>query len=275
MLERAGLVRRGYDGGRAMEVQLLEPPPDAAERTRELIERYRQQALERVDRIVRYAESGRCRQATIAEHFGEDPPAPCGACDRCAPPAGEPVAAGVEEAALPDDVAGTILNVVDALTWPLGKTGLAAMLCGSVAAPPSARRNGGFGALAGARPATVRRWLDRLVESGHLEPYESDDGFPLLRRGRSHDPPPTLAAAPPDPARAPADDPLFERLRAWRLERARAEDVPAFVVCSDRTLRALAAARPADLAALADVPGIGPAKLDRYGAELLDRVRQG
>jgi DNA helicase-2/ATP-dependent DNA helicase PcrA len=45
--------------------------------------------------------------------------------------------------------------------------------------------------------------------------------------------------------------------------------VPAFVVFSDKTLRVLASARPGDERALAAVPGIGPAKLERYGSELL------
>ena len=47
-------------------------------------------------------------------------------------------------------------------------------------------------------------------------------------------------------ASAPDGDPLFERLRAWRLERAREESVPAFVVFSDKTLREMAAVKPAD-----------------------------
>jgi ATP-dependent DNA helicase RecQ len=66
-----------------------------------------------------------------------------------------------------------------------------------------------------------------------------------------------------------ADSALFEALRAWRRERAAREDVPAFVVLHDSTLLALAAARPRDRAALAEVPGIGAAKLERFGAELL------
>lgn len=65
------------------------------------------------------------------------------------------------------------------------------------------------------------------------------------------------------------DSPEVAALRAWRLERARAEEVPAFVVFNDRTLAELVARSPRTLAELAAVPGIGPAKLERYGAELL------
>ncbi|HEX9992391.1 MAG TPA: ATP-dependent DNA helicase UvrD2 [Acidimicrobiales bacterium] len=60
-----------------------------------------------------------------------------------------------------------------------------------------------------------------------------------------------------------------ERLRAWRLERARKDGVPAYVVFHDRTLQAIAAARPATLEELARQPGIGPTKLERYGDEVL------
>jgi len=65
------------------------------------------------------------------------------------------------------------------------------------------------------------------------------------------------------------DESVFAALRAWRLERARTDSVPAFVVFSDATLEALAAARPASVAQLAGVSGVGPAKLARYGEEVL------
>jgi DNA helicase-2/ATP-dependent DNA helicase PcrA len=63
--------------------------------------------------------------------------------------------------------------------------------------------------------------------------------------------------------------PGFDALRAWRLVRARAEDVPAYVVFHNRTLEEIAARRPRSLGELAAVPGVGPAKLERYGEELL------
>jgi len=60
-----------------------------------------------------------------------------------------------------------------------------------------------------------------------------------------------------------------EALKAWRRERSRADSVPAYVVASDATVRAIAEAAPATLAALASVPGIGPTKLARYGEAVL------
>ena len=62
---------------------------------------------------------------------------------------------------------------------------------------------------------------------------------------------------------------LFEALRAWRLERARADAVPPYVIFHDSTLGAIAEQRPRSLADLAAIPGIGPTKLDRYGEELI------
>jgi DNA helicase-2/ATP-dependent DNA helicase PcrA len=85
------------------------------------------------------------------------------------------------------------------------------------------------------------------------------------------------AAAPPLPKR---DRPVLEQtpavqaLKEWRLGRARADEVPAYVVFNDRTLAELVARTPRTLAELAAVPGIGPAKLERYGAELLARLAE-
>ena len=63
-------------------------------------------------------------------------------------------------------------------------------------------------------------------------------------------------------------------LKAWRLERARADEVPAYVVFNDRTLEELVRRAPSTPAELAAVPGIGAAKLERYGADLLRAVRE-
>ena len=83
------------------------------------------------------------------------------------------------------------------------------------------------------------------------------------------------AAAPPLPRKERPvleQTPAVQALREWRLARARADEVPAFVVFSDRTLAELASRSPRTLAELAAVPGIGPAKLERYGSELLAKL---
>ncbi len=83
------------------------------------------------------------------------------------------------------------------------------------------------------------------------------------------------AAAPPLAKREKPkleQTPAVQALREWRLARARADEVPAYVVFNDRTLAELVARTPRTLAELAAVPGIGPAKLERYGTELLARL---
>ena len=65
------------------------------------------------------------------------------------------------------------------------------------------------------------------------------------------------------------DEELFERLRAWRLERAGAEKVPAYVVFTDLTLQAIAETRPTDEAGLLKINGIGAAKLEKYADDVL------
>lgn len=71
------------------------------------------------------------------------------------------------------------------------------------------------------------------------------------------------------------DEGLVERMKAWRLEQSRVQGVPAYVVCTDATLLAIAEQRPQSLDDLLQIPGIGPAKAERYGADLLSLAREG
>ncbi len=71
---------------------------------------------------------------------------------------------------------------------------------------------------------------------------------------------------------APYDEELFERLREWRRVRARTDEVAAFMVFSNRTLEAVAEHRPQTPSALLKINGIGPEKLEKYGAEVLQIV---
>jgi ATP-dependent DNA helicase RecQ len=264
MLEQVGLVRRGFDSGRAMQIEVPEPPADAAERIDSLLARYEREALARADRLVHFAEAKACRHRQVAEHFGETLAVDCGMCDVCAP-----LAAAAEEAVttapLPEDVAGAIHRAVLELRWPLGRTGLTAMLRGSMSAPRSAQRSPHFGLLAAATQADIKRWIQLLEVAGALEAFESDDGFRLLRAVPAAE----LPRIGSPTAAGPADEGLFERLRAWRLERARVDEVPAYVVLHDATLRELATAKPTSELDLAAVKGFGPTKLERYGEDVL------
>jgi len=74
------------------------------------------------------------------------------------------------------------------------------------------------------------------------------------------------------PGSGVADSGLADRLRDWRRRQAQAQGVPAYVVFNDKTLEAIAALRPSTSEALLGVPGIGPAKLEAYGDELIDLI---
>ncbi|OFL24383.1 ATP-dependent DNA helicase [Corynebacterium sp. HMSC062A03] len=68
------------------------------------------------------------------------------------------------------------------------------------------------------------------------------------------------------------DEDVFNALRAWRASVAKGSQVPAYVVFSDATLQAISEALPANEAELLDISGVGPSKLERYGAEVLQII---
>ena len=265
MLEQAELVRRGFDRGRRMQIDVLPAPDDAAERVEALLGRARLVASARAERIVEFAESRTCRHAQIAEHFGEAFLPPCGTCDVCSP---RPRAApSVTKAPpLPDDAGSAIADAVAALHWPLGRRSLVAALRGSPTAPPSARRSLAYGMLAAASEADVRRWVRLLESVGALVETTTAEGYRVLKVDPVVSPPRIRTAAG---AAVDADGDLVERLRGWRQRRSHADGVPAYVVLHDTTVRELASAKPQTHADLAAVKGFGPVKIDRYGDEVL------
>jgi ATP-dependent DNA helicase RecQ len=90
--------------------------------------------------------------------------------------------------------------------------------------------------------------------------------------GRAAGPGRTAAGVEPD---GDFDPELFERLRALRRRLADAEGVPAYIVFSDAVLRKMAEHRPQTRAGLLALPGVGPVKLERYGAAFLEALRGG
>ena len=253
--------------------------------------------------LLRYAESGSCRHDAILRYFGdeEETLAGCGRCDVC-----QRLAAGLEPADA-EETALIVRKALSAVARIHGRYGLTAavqLLLG--AEDPRLLRAGlhetrTFGALKDRSEDWLMRLLRRCVTPGWID-FEGGDrpvalltaeGAAVMRGER-----PALLLLPPEQrfprgpnAAAPGsrgakrgaaqlDDSLdeaaralFESLRRWRLEKARAESVPPYVVASDRTLRDVARLRPRDLAELEQAHGIGPAKATRYGAELLAAVR--
>ncbi len=263
MLEQAGVWKRGHDAGRAMRIELFPPEAAAGPAVDELLARLAERSASRVDRIVSFADTARCRHLQVLEHFGETLDGPCDACDVCAPLARARPSTQVAPP-LPSDPARAIVDAVAALTWPLGRRSLVALLRGSVKAPPSARRSRSFGCLSAASDAEVGRWVRALETTGALVERTTPDGFVVLHAD--------VGAPLPDLGRGsilPVDSGLAAELRAWRTRRAREDAVPAYVVLHDATLDELAARRPRSPGELAAVKGLGPAKLERYGDELL------
>jgi ATP-dependent DNA helicase RecQ len=80
------------------------------------------------------------------------------------------------------------------------------------------------------------------------------------------------AASPTLAQVAPADQALFEALRALRRQLAQDAGVPPYVVFTDATLRAMAASRPRDAAGLARIPGVGAVKLQSWGPAFLAAI---
>ena len=106
------------------------------------------------------------------------------------------------------------------------------------------------------------------VLSGQRQVLLRREQTPAKVRAGSSRPAGVLAAAdlPPEAAG------LFERLRAWRAAAAKEQGVPAYVIFHDATLREIAARQPSSLAEVADIGGVGEAKLAKYGEAILSQL---
>lgn len=125
-----------------------------------------------------------------------------------------------------------------------------------------------------ARMHLALSWAERRESRGR-ESRRQPSRFLLDLRPRPVRTVRTLPGPPPvvrEVRAGSADDPLFAALREWRTGRARAEAVPPYVIAHDATLAAIAEARPRTMAALRRVKGMGPAKLDKYGEEIITVV---
>jgi ATP-dependent DNA helicase RecQ len=238
----------------------------------------------KLDALLGYAESTRCRRQVLLEYFGERYPEPCGNCDACLEPA---------EAFDGTEAARMALSAVYRTGERFGAAYLIDLLTGTE--NERVRRFGhdslsvhGVGTAHGAKEwrsifrQLVAQGLLTVDVAGHGGFRLGPDVRPVLRGERrvmlKRDP------AVQRPARirsgraeamtleAPDDEALFGKLRAWRRQVAAAQGVPPYVVFHDATLLAIASRRPKSLAALASLSGLGAAKLDRYGQALLDLV---
>ena len=114
------------------------------------------------------------------------------------------------------------------------------------------------------------------MRSRLIPPVRTRESQPATSR------PSKLAGRFPAPQQAPAraavelndtQKQVDDRLRAWRKEQAQAAGLPSFFIFSDTVLRDIAIASPTSLADLRSVRGLGPDKLDRFGAAVLELCR--
>jgi ATP-dependent DNA helicase RecQ len=250
--------------------------------------------------LIRWAESGTCRHDAILRYFGDEAELlqGCGRCDVC-----EALASGAEQAEFDEEQTTLIvrkaLSGVARVHRTYGLSAAVKLLAGTT--DERVQRAGldqvkTFGALAEHSEDWIKKLLQRCVAAGWVEYTPGDRPLAVLseagravmmaqRPARIVLPPsdvPVRRTAAPRPGRSGSEqvelDPraqaLFEALRAHRLEVARAEEVPPYVVASDRTLREVALLRPRTLAELQQANGIGPTKAERYGEGLLEVVRQ-
>jgi RecQ family ATP-dependent DNA helicase len=238
----------------------------------------------------RYAETHQCRMQALVRHFGDyaDSKRACGQCDFCAPK--QCIAQRFRTVTKAERQ--IVHALVDTLRYAKGQsTGRLHKLL----FPTEAMSRDDFedlvGAIAGAglvlvedatfekadriiryRKVTLTREGSKLNERTPVELLVTDgagDWQPVKPKRRK-----SAGRKQPDPVTfSPEEAALEEKLRAWRLTEARKLGRPAFFVFSDRTLRAIVQARPTTPGDLLAVEGIGPAKAELFGQDLLQICR--
>jgi ATP-dependent DNA helicase RecQ len=237
----------------------------------------KEHAYARLAQMLAYAEMRECRHARIADYFGEEGVTRrCHACDNCltSSPPEERVAAEA------------VLAALAATARFSGRVGLAnvgAVLGGRrtkwSSAQPWVRELPFHGVLSRWKEERIRLLLSGLINAGLAR--QSSGEYPVVeitsagRDALAAKTTPSLTLPAVSTSVLPGDFPAeaLDRLRDWRLETARAAGVPAYVVFHDKTLAAIASARPTNLAELLRVSGVGESKLRRYGDEVLEVLR--
>ncbi len=245
-------------------------------------------ALERrkLDQLLGFCESAMCRRQALLAAFGEAHPGACGNCDNCLQPVRTWDAT---------EAARKALSCVYRTGQRFGAAHLIDVLRGADTEKVRQFRHHELSTYGIGTELDANAWRSvfrQLVVAGVLE--VDAEGHGSLRLGAAARP--VLRGEQPvhlreEPARArvvrggerrsestlhveAGDRPLFDALRGWRAQLAREQNVPAYVIFHDRTLRDIAQLRPASLGELARVGGIGGSKLGRYGESVLEVIRE-
>ena len=237
---------------------------------------------QKLNALLAFCESPRCRRAVLLEYFGEAGHA-CGNCDVCLDPPelwdGTEAAQKALSAVFRTGQRFGAAHLIDVLR---GKASEKVQQWGHERLPT-------FAVGADLDEADWRGVFRQIVAAGLLHVDLAEHGAlklteaarPVLkgertvelrrhRPGRKAAVKGRRAAVARGAVGLNADDAiLFEALRAWRSETAREQGVPAYVILHDKTLRELAEVRPTSYSLLMTITGMGQAKVERYGAELL------
>ncbi|MBK5231090.1 MAG: RecQ family ATP-dependent DNA helicase, partial [Thermoleophilia bacterium] len=246
-------------------------------------ERHKQVLRGKLDALLTMCESTGCRRVQLLAYFGEQSE-PCGNCDNCVTPP------ETWDAAEP---ARMLLSCIYRCEQNFGSGHVFDVLRGKQTDKVARFGHDRLSTFGIGEELSERQWravLRQLIARGMVrtdpdhfnvlrlagewrEFIGSDAPLPLRKTAKS--------ARAARPARAAAEDaaPLdaegeivFERLREWRRAQAEQRGVPAYVIFHDATLRAIAAARPAAVAELDGIKGFGAAKLENYGAAVIELV---
>jgi DNA topoisomerase-3 len=249
----------------------------------------RDHKISQLDQMIRCAEAHGCRMIQLVRHFGdqEDSGEPCGICDICAPDAC--VARRFRApSALEDGLIGLVLTVLRR------RDGQSTGQLYREACPEEQPDRKNFEHLLGgmARAGLLKIVEDSFEKDGKTIRYQRAMLTPEGYRGDpaasarvelTEEQPRTAKARARGKKKAPGASAapdlvaphLVDALKAWRLAQSRKSRVPAFRILTDRTLTALAAARPRTEVELLDVPGIGPTLVKKYGREILGIMGEG
>ncbi|MEO7365730.1 MAG: RecQ family ATP-dependent DNA helicase, partial [Sphingomicrobium sp.] len=226
---------------------------------------------ERLNALAGLVETPSCRRAILLRHFGDSAPDRCGNCDNCLDP---PQTIDASE------VARKLLSAAFRTEMRFGVAHLAEVLAGN-----DSEKVRGFGhhrlsvfGIASAEEIALLRPVARALIARDALRADAYGGLsfgpsakPILKAEEG-----LIIAVPParkrklrrERSNEPAD-PMFEALREARRSLAAEARVPPYVVFHDSTLREIAASRPATLRELAQISGVGEAKLARYGETML------
>jgi ATP-dependent DNA helicase RecQ len=238
-------------------------------------------ARQQLRQVLQFADSTECRRAVQLRYFGEPFSGPCGSCDNCCEPR------TLEDRSLE---AKQFLSCVARLAQRRQRFGAAYiidLLRGARSERVLSNGHATLSVYGVGRHRRVEEWRHvarALLQQGLID--ETQDGYSVLSlnaqswevlRGERA----VSIARAQTPGREPAGDPravidasLFEHLRALRKRLADENGLPPYVVFHDSTLREIAAHSPLDLEQFAALPGVGQAKLARYGGAFIAAVRE-